>query len=592
MNDNILQLVRQCAIFSSLDDDALNSISLLVEPLSLNQDEVLFRQGDPSFYFYILISGTLIAMASNNEGHKFVGTIEQGETVGELGAISGESRTLTVKATQNSTLLKLSNNHLIDICQKYPNVMVECVKTIISRSQKNIKLLSPENECNLVGLIISKKDRNHKKIKEILIENTNKNQETHVISDSEIDPLHVLNIINALEKKHQNILFILDSENSDNSKIILQKIHSLYIFQPADCIEGLDPFTIHLLNHQEYQRKIRFSLILIHHEKDFIHRNTKKWTEKFNFMKCHHVRINVESDYQRMLRFFSGKANGLVLGGGGTRGWMHIGVIKALMEAKIPIDAISGTSIGSLFGIAYILSHGDFDRMIELSKDFMKSSGPPYTPKDFTLPLVSILSGERITKGILNICDDICIEDLWLPYFCITTNISTYKEECHHFGLCYESVRASIALPGIFPPMVINNQLHFDGGLSNNLPVDEMRKIVGKKGTIYASCLTSFRGKNTKFTFPPILTFKELIYQKLGVSKQPLKFPNFYETFYSIITYGSFAYEKEQGENADILINPDISKYGIMSLKENQLQELIDIGYNELSAVLKKKNGL
>lgn len=136
MIDSIVTLLKECHIFSSLDIEVCEKIAGLFEPIELQQDDVLFRQGDPSYNLYIVTNGTLFAVITTPNGDKFVGSIEKGETVGELGAISGEERTLTVKAAQHCSLLKLSSAEFLKLCHQYPTIILESIKPIISRSQK------------------------------------------------------------------------------------------------------------------------------------------------------------------------------------------------------------------------------------------------------------------------------------------------------------------------------------------------------------------------------------------------------------------------------------------------------------------------
>lgn len=106
----------------------------------------------------------------------------------------------------------------------------------------------------------------------------------------------------------------------------------------------------------------RKELLLLH--RDDSPRYTQPWLDWDTFALIHHLQIDNASDYDRLLRFFSGKAVGLVLSGGGARGWAHIGALRALLEAQIPIDAIGGTSSGAVVGAAYATTL-DVDALVD-----------------------------------------------------------------------------------------------------------------------------------------------------------------------------------------------------------------------------------
>ena len=253
-----------------------------------------------------------------------------------------------------------------------------------------------------------------------------------------------------------------------------------------------------------------------------------------------------------------------------------------MIEANIPIDAIGGTSIGSATSAAYLITNGNYDKMLELFNYLNEKNNPIFTMQDCTLPVISLLSAERITNALKELFQDHFIEDLWLPYYCVSSNLNTYKENIHHSGSIFEKVRASIAIPGVLPPMVLDGEIHYDGALCNNLPVDIMRNIVGTSGKIIAISLNKHLNLGHEYNFPPILTMKDLLAKKAGIGKEKYRFPPYFDTFYNVMTFGSATREVENAAFADILIEPNLSNYSILGVKKHQEKELIKMGYREL----------
>lgn len=141
------------------------------------------------------------------------------------------------------------------------------------------------------------------------------------------------------------------------------------------------------------------------------------------------------------LFLFPGTSVGLVLGGGGARGAAHIGMLKAIQEAGIPVDKLGGVSIGAFVGGLWGSSR-DMVLMTQKARSYFDLLGNRWLGPimDFTYPHVSLFTGSyfnwtlRETFG-----EDLMIEDLWLPFFCCTTDISVSQERVHTKGKALNS---------------------------------------------------------------------------------------------------------------------------------------------------------
>lgn len=344
-------------------------------------------------------------------------------------------------------------------------------------------------------MIFSRFDNNIENIKNNFVKNIPKNAKYKCVFASDVKDQAITKLFTEYEKKYHWIIVFLDREMNALSKFILEKSDTVYIVENGDQNYGLTEYTKAIVSDENFRKKIRFELILCHHkEKDFPY-NTQFWLKENCFFQHHHLRANNDEDYQRVLRFLSGNAIGLVLGGGGTRGILHVGVLKALHDAKIPIDAIGGTSIGAITSSFYLAARQQYSTVYEIFERERERNKSVIAPQDFTIPLISMLNGKKATNMLKGVLKDYYIEDMWLPYFCVTTNLSSYKEESHHHGSIFEKVRGSMAIPGIFPPMVMKGEIHYDGAMGNNLPVDIMRNVVGATGKIIAVSLMNHKSQ-------------------------------------------------------------------------------------------------
>ncbi|CAO1630888.1 unnamed protein product [Sympodiomycopsis kandeliae] len=180
------------------------------------------------------------------------------------------------------------------------------------------------------------------------------------------------------------------------------------------------------------------------------------------------------NDFARLARRLCGKSIGLVLGGGGARGCAHVGVIQALEERGVPIDMIGGTSIGSLIGGLYA-KEGEVVSSYGRAKKFAGRIASLWRfASDVTYPVVSYTTGHEFNRGIFKALGDTHIEDMWLPFFCNTTNITWSRMEVHTTGYAWRFIRGSMTLAGLLPPLVEEGNMLVDGGYMDNLPVSVM----------------------------------------------------------------------------------------------------------------------
>jgi lysophospholipid hydrolase len=184
-----------------------------------------------------------------------------------------------------------------------------------------------------------------------------------------------------------------------------------------------------------------------------------------------------KGDFHRLARRLCGKSVGLVLGGGGARGIAHVGIIRALEEAGIPIDMVGGTSIGAFIGALYAWDAGIVP-MYGRIKRFAGRMGSVWRfALDLTYPSASYTTGHEFNRGVYKTFGNYLIEDFWLPFYCNTTNISKSRVEYHTSGYVWRYVRASMSLAGLLPPLCDEGSMLLDGGYIDNLTVAHMKSL-------------------------------------------------------------------------------------------------------------------
>ena len=182
------------------------------------------------------------------------------------------------------------------------------------------------------------------------------------------------------------------------------------------------------------------------------------------------VREGYPDDLRRLARLASGTARGLVLGGGGARGFAHIGVLQALHEAGLAVDFVGGTSMGAIIAASVAMGLGPDPIRAQIAATF----GGRNPLNDYTLPYHALTRGAKVDAGLRHRFGSARIEDLWLPFFCVSSNLTTGTAMVHRSGDLAGALRASIAIPGLLPPVLSEEGVLVDGGMMNNLPADVM----------------------------------------------------------------------------------------------------------------------
>ncbi len=587
MEEDLVNALKQNKIFSALNDEGIQATLPKFTKLELKPHETLFYQGDSSEYIYVMTHGKLSAAITNAAGEtRVIGYIESGEAIGESGALTAEPRALTIKAVEESTLYRLSSKQFIEIAHQYPAMLFAAIDPVIKRSRSIIQLLSSEKVNRHLVIVPANKNISLDDFQEKLrghLENypsvtliSDYDPEFHKISSEALK--EKIMAVEKNKKKLHKFLYVLKSCDTPLAKVALRKAHIIYITAYSHQTPHVDKWLVDRFRTQRIHYRPEAALILLHNKNSTFPKNTANWLAEMHFDTYHHVRMNVNKDYLRLLRFIRGKAIAVILSGGGTRGWAHLGAIKALRERKIPIDMIGGTSVGAIVAGCYAI-HESYDDAYERFHKVIAGSAKSVSWRSLTWPIISLFNAKNFTLSLMDVFENNKIENLWLPFFCISCNLANHTEEIHRQGLLWQKTRASSSIPGIIPPMVINNELHLDGGLLNNLPVDVARDFLGKKAKIIAIDLNSFTIDRHKYQFPPILTFKQALLAKLGFTLENYHFPRFVDTFMHGILMGSLLKAIKNGLAANVMVGLDLNKFRLLQSNLKEADKLVQIGY-------------
>jgi lysophospholipid hydrolase len=291
-----------------------------------------------------------------------------------------------------------------------------------------------------------------------------------------------------------------------------------------------------------------------------------------------------KNDFLRLARILSNEAVGIVLGGGGSRGISHVGVVTALERHGIPIDLVGGTSIGSFVGGLYAKDY-NLVSIYGRAKQFSKRISAIWRlALDLTYPVTSYITGYEFNRGIWKIFGNYEIEDFWLQYFCNSTNITNSTMDIHETGFLWRFIRASMSLAGLLPPIAYNGCMLLDGGYLDNLPVLEMKK----KGAKYIIAVdVGSADDRTPQNYGDTLSGFWVLFNRWNpFSKQP-NVPNMMDIQMRLAYVASVnALEQAKKTPGVIYMRPPIDDYATLDF--GKFEEIYQVGLSYAENILSK----
>jgi predicted acylesterase/phospholipase RssA len=271
----------------------------------------------------------------------------------------------------------------------------------------------------------------------------------------------------------------------------------------------------------------------------------------------------------------------MVLSGGGARGMAHVGVLRAFEEASIPIDVIGGTSFGAIIAVLRAMDHS-WREIRDILWDNLASVGAPI---DVTPPALAISKGQRLIRLLGSTIGDAHLEDVWLRCFCVSSNLSSGHPLVHTSGSAATALRASVAIPGVFPPVASGDgEVLVDGAVMNNLPVDVMAGF-SSGGPIIAVNLRA-PAQLTAGELPEdgVVSGWRMLGRRLNPLQQKVRVPSLVEILTRASEVGGAEAARALEQSADFVLHPPTGDHALLDF--SALDDLITSGYEHTVAQL------
>jgi predicted acylesterase/phospholipase RssA/CRP-like cAMP-binding protein len=474
-----LGLLAGRPFLAGLDRAVVEDVDAALESVHLPGDALVVSRGQTGVPLMLVAHGGLRASFEDADGiRRTLFEYFRGGSVCEALVLSGAPSPYDLYTIRDSHLLCLPPDRFHALAEKHPALALNCTRVL---SQRIVKLVSShefqeafarkhDRLPRSIALLSVGRDgvvRTRERVAEAL---TTCRAATRVTNGDA--PLAGQGLPAWLEHLEANgELLVFECDLSDAAWLDL-------------CLRQADRILV-LLDEEEMQRPSRMDwwrdarlgdrpaqveLAIVHPATTELPHGTEAYVKRPGVVRLHHVKAESRRDAGMLARWLLDRPVGLVLGGGGAFGIAHVGVIKALEEAEVPVDIVGGTSMGAIFagGVARGWSA---DLIMEHVRELFASRWALY---DFTIPFTSLLAGKKLDRVLDGLFGDLAILDMWTPFFCVATSIVRARAEVHDRGRLRDAIRSSCSIPGLFPPFKAVKDLLVDGGLVDNLPIDAM----------------------------------------------------------------------------------------------------------------------
>jgi len=543
-------------LFAGLPKSVVDAAVPELEWMSLPGGRLLFEAGTPADAVYFVVSGCL---GVYGPGGELVGRVPAGETVGEMGLIVSQPRRATVRALRDSELALLSAGTFERVLLGHPEAILRLarltVQRIDERGAERRRVMTPRTlavvpldaAAGVAGEAAS------------LVNALSRFGRADLVGRDRAGR-HSPQWFHERESRNDFVVYAADAGDTPWTRLCLRQADVVLLAaRAADDGTGWTgaPWQDGTMRRAE---------LLLLHEGGFANGAAARWQASLPGIAHHHVRG--PGDYDRIVRLLTGRAVGLVLSGGGARGFAHLGVVRALREHGVPIDLVGGSSMGGILAAGVASDWSD----AELVQRFKRSFVDTNPLSDFTLPIVSLVSGRKVGMLLRREFGDIDIGDLPLPFFCVSSNLTTGRIAVHQQGPLWRWLRASVAIPGVLPPVFQGGEVFVDGGAMNNLPVDVMR-AKGRGPVVGVDC-----GMDRAFTTDVDATETPSVWKLFGV-RAGRRRPNILRILWRAGMVNSATATLERRLQSDLLITPALESLDLLDWKG--FERAIEIGYRD-----------
>lgn len=557
--------------------------------IEVRSGETVFEQGEPGGTIFLLVAGRLRLERRDDDGVHVVGEVAPGESTGDTSTLLDKPRGLTARALRDSRLLRVP----LSVAEAHPPVMARLARVVADRSHREAVGRGRGRPPHTFALLAASPDMDLRPIADALAHGLVDEGGAYTVDRGTVEAAFgrperadarageaagavLADWLDRLEREQQRLLYLTDGELTPWSERCLRQADRILIVADAN---GPAAGREVAERARSIAPETPIELLLLRPPDQEAPRGTAAWLDRLTPDRHHHLRLDDPLEVRSAARRVAGRGRILVLSGGGARGYVHIGLLKAITEAELEIDAIAGTSMGSLVGAGYAIG-----RSAEYAESSARRFGDPDRIVDRTLPLLALARTRGVTMALQEILGEILIEDLPVPYFCVASDLSRAVPHLFDRGPLWRAVRGSSAIPGVFAPILVDGSLVVDGGVMNNFPVDLARERFGD-GPMIASNAYGHERPTKSYDFPDHVSGWKLLRQRLlPRGRRTIQAPSILSVLTQATSLNSHYRMDVVAGAADLVVRYPTDDVG--SLEFERVDELIEMGIERGRAAL------
>ena len=479
-DERVLEVLRASGVFGGLDERVLQDLGRLLDLQFVPGGNIVYREGDPANTMFFLVSGRLRVSRRDKAGAlQLYNEIRPGESVGEAGLILQQPRAADITALRDSTIAMLSRADFEKLLALHPLALNRVfAQAIYNHLRHSSQVVERRHAQIFVVVPMAPGAHSNEVAKGLVRAFAQVGRAHHIAPETErtLDP----NITagwqgrdryDELEEQFDFLIYEADGSSTSWTRRAFRQADQVIFVAESNGSDKVGELEHNLSEEPGFTMK-RKHLVLLHPAQTAVPAQPGRWRDGREFERIYPVRQQNKSDYARLARFLTGSAVGVVLGGGGARGFAHLGVLRALEQSGIVVDLVGGNSMGALIGAQYACGV-PLDEICERTMRFALGG------ERLTIPIISIVSGKRVQRDLQKMFGDRMVDALWQPFFAAACNLSRACTTVQDSGPLWRAVLASNSPVGLFPPVLLNGDLLVDGAILENVPVGAMRVRLG-----------------------------------------------------------------------------------------------------------------
>ena len=536
---------------------------------SLPGGQTLFAAGDRSDQLYFLHVGRLGAFR-REQGHEiqFLGVIRPGQPAGEMSLIANAPHSADVVALRDSEIISVPRDVFFEACEAEPDVMIELARLMMLRSRQAV-MRGSTGEPSVFGFVPLGQCGPLRPLVDRIAEEIGKLDYTVTTIGAEAQSAPT-EWFSDVEKTHDFVLYVAETDDGGWRQVVARQVDRLFRVGRGDRKPPKpDPAPA---APTPLQAQNLVDLILVQPPDIARPEGSEAWLDAANPARLFHVRRDTLPDIQRIARVLTGQSVGLVLSGGGARAYAHVGAVQALRARGVPIDFVGGVSMGAIIAAGVAMGWDEPEMERRIREAFVDTS----PLDDIAIPLLAMTNGIKVNERLAHHFGETQIADLWLPFFCLSSNLTTGAYQMHRRGQLRKALRATISLPGILPPATDHNNVLVDGAVMKNFPADVMRMT--QLGPIVGVDVTGGRSITADDVARPASVWRWIW------SGQWRKGPPIVSLLMRAATVSTSRDLAAAREATDLLVLPDTTKVEIRDF--SAFQPAVDEGFRAMNEAL------